>query len=147
MLNRIFLIAMLAALLGGCATERESNPAPESSSYFVTRGAGFRVQVDAAQNLTSVRYEIVLGLTAQHAGPLYLRTLFENPLDTRRPFVVDTVVEPGTRQVELESPDITGLESGKTYKIMTGVFGAPARQRELGFHVQPVRFVKPGSKR
>jgi hypothetical protein len=141
--SRLFVCFAAALVLSGCATQSSSSPKVAESSYFITRAAGFRIQIDPQQNIASVRYELLLQLNGQLNSPIYLRSLFENPLDSSRPVVLDTEVEPGTREVELVSPEIEGLRSGQTYKVLTGVFGSPDRKRELGFHEQNVRYVKP----
>lgn len=136
-MQRTFWILLIATLTG-CATT-STPPHALASSFFATRGAGFALRLNDNRAIESCRYSLLLAPRQPVVSPLYLRTRFENPADSTKPFVVDSDVEPATTDIHISSPEVRGIEARRQYKVEVIVFDSADRIREIGQHVQYVR--------
>jgi len=75
-------------------------------------------------------------------SPLLLRTVFENPVPTDPPLIVEELPNAGLRTYSVESLPFTAIQNGEGYAV-TLIGLAPESQTELFRHRQPMRFYLP----
>jgi hypothetical protein len=118
-------------------------PQPTRSEYFITKGGGFALRLDEQHNLTNCCYALFLKPRKEIVAPLYLRTKFQNPTNCANPIVLDTEIPPDSTNVMIQSPDIRGFQSGRSYLIDVSIFDSPERSKTIGVHDQFIQYIKP----
>ena len=136
---KLFLV--LFAIVGG--TVSVSSPAAEKprlakSEYLITDWCGFLIERGEA----GIDYALSIKLIKPTAAPLYLRTLFENPMGGR-PMIVDSEVKRGETAFRLRSEAVPDLRDDHTYRVKILIFDSAQRRHQIGQHVQYVRFINP----
>ena len=116
----------------------QSQPRPAKSKYLVTEGAGFMMKRGEG-----VMYAVTFSVREPMASPLYATISFENPENRKSPYVLDLTVEPGQARILAQSPGISRIKNGKTYKVEVLLFSDQSRTERIGKHVQKVSFALP----
>jgi hypothetical protein len=143
-MKTFFVFLLAAVLMTSCATPGRVGvtPDPSTSDYFITRGAGFALKLDDQKKIVSCQYSLLLVPRQTISRPLYLRTRFDNPADPNKPLVTDSDIQPGSEKILISSPEVRGLQSHLNYKAEVLVFDSLDRIRQIGRHIQYVRYTQ-----
>lgn len=138
----IFKLILLATVLTGCSATG-GLPKPAHSDYFITKSGSFALQLDDQRAIASCRYSLLLSPRQAISHPLYLHILFENPTASKSPLTTNMVVEAGSSDIHISSPEVDGLKSGTNYQVEVLVFDTADHVHQVGRHIQYIRFTKP----
>jgi len=139
----VLIVATTALIFASvCSTHISvaASPAPLASDYFRTNAAGFIVEHKEAGAPEIIRYGMGFIIIKQIVTPLYVRTRLENPADPAHPLIVDSVIRPGAKSFAFDSPPVSGLKTGRKYKVEILVFDSPSRTHEISRHVGYAQF-------
>ena len=115
-----------------------AKPPLAKSEYLVTDWCGFLIE----RGETGIDYALSFAVIKSEVRPLYLRTLFENPMGGK-PLAVDSTVKRGETTFRVRSEAVPALQDDHIYKVRVLVFDSPQRTHKIGEHVQYVRFINP----
>ena len=110
-----------------------TEPRPKSSKYMKTIDAGFLVSG------TQEAYRAEIQVSPKLAPPYFVRALFQNPLDPRKPFVEETLVSETMAQFSLTHGPVKGLQISRDYRITVEIFRQKGDAQALDVLVQSVR--------
>jgi hypothetical protein len=144
-MHRILTLITLAVVFTGCSVTGDIGGLPEQahSDYFVTMSGSFALRLDDQRTIASCRYSLLLAPRQSASYPLYLHVLFENPADSKSALTTNMVVEAGSGDIHISSPEVRGLKSGRNYRVEVLVFDTADRVHQVGQHIQYIRFTKP----
>jgi hypothetical protein len=114
-------------------------PSAATSEYLHTKTGGFVFTRGDSGAVESCRYVVLFAPAKPLAGPLYLRTSYENPADPSSPLVVDSVVPQNSDEFKLESPAVRGLRARHIYEMEIVIFDSSERTHQIGQHIQYVQ--------
>jgi len=136
------LIAVLASMmflvLGGARNAIASPAKPSTSEYLVTEGAGFLMHQGEG-----VIYAMTFAVRKNLAQTLYATVVYENPSNSKAPFVVGGSIAPGQKEFLSESPGIPAIKNQRAYRVEVYLFSDEARTHQVGYHAQLVFFQIP----
>jgi hypothetical protein len=115
-----------------------SSPEAARSKYFETSGAGFAMSPDEG-----VRYALSFGVREVVNQAVYVLFLFENPEKGESPLEKVVVLEPGSKELLVQSDRLTMIRNNKTYLVQMFLYADEARTRSIGTHEQEVLFSVP----
>jgi hypothetical protein len=130
------VLTFVAAFLVSSASA--SPPSPSKSEYLTTEGAGFLM--DKGEG---VIYAMTFSLRKEINEPLYVEVLYENPADSKAPFVVNATIAPGQKELLSESPGIPAIKNRKNYRVEVRLFSDEAHTHLVSKHAQDVLFEIP----
>jgi hypothetical protein len=64
-------------------------------------------------------------------------------MDSASPLATNMVVETGSSDVHISSPEVRGLKSGTNYRVEISIFDTTNHIHQVGQHIQYIRFTKP----
>jgi hypothetical protein len=129
------VLALIAGFVSGLQATVDKPPLAKSE-YMITDWCGFLIE----RGETGIDYALSMKLIKARAAPLYLRTLFENPMGGR-PLVVESEVKPGEKTFRVRSDGVPDLQDDHIYRVKILIFDSPRRTHQIGEHVQYVRFI------
>lgn len=74
---------------------------------------------------------------------MYGTVIFQNPGDKKNPYSVNLSIEPGQKEVLVQSPTFARIANKKNYKVQFDLFHTADRNERLNSHVDKVNFSIP----
>ncbi|WP_444902861.1 hypothetical protein ACJJIU_13125 [Microbulbifer sp. CnH-101-E] len=131
---RIFLTSLFVLVLSACGSNM---PAPSVSEYVKTEGGGFLMERNAG-----VKYAMIYTLLKPSESATSYKAVFESTIPNGRPVYAEGAIEPGTLELQLQSPVIPGVKNNQTYSVSLTLF---AGETQLTTHNDQVKFSLPSN--
>jgi hypothetical protein len=90
-------------------------------------------------------YGMSYGVRKSFAGAMFVVALFDNPEDPHTPLRAETIIEPGTKEVQLQSPSFHAIDNDKRYTVHLMLYSEAEHVHLIGTHDQEVLFSVPTS--
>src|SRR5262245_55907076 len=75
-------------------------PKPSVSTYLKSLGGGFAVRLSEDKKaVESCKYSLMLAPNQELKQPLYLKVIFENPKNPKKPLTASAVLQPDMKKV------------------------------------------------
>jgi hypothetical protein len=101
------LASVLICAIAGCA----SRPAPDEGQFLTVEIGNFRLSP------SDVVYDMKYGLFEPSGAGMVARITFENPADSKAPFVVDVALREGVTEFDALSPPMRCIANGRRYNV------------------------------
>ncbi len=111
-------------------------PGPADTQYLKTTGAGFNIDGKSRALFYTMSYQIKKTLQS----PLYASILFQNPENSKAPFVENRVLQPGHQGFSVESPVFKRIKNNHTYTVEVILYSDKDRKNSISTHSQQVFF-------
>lgn len=125
----IFLLTWSTPLFGGM-------PTPAETEYLKTTGAGFNIDGKSRALFYTMSYQIKKTIHA----PLYVSILFENPGNSKTPFIEKTVLKQNQKIFRVESPTFKRIKNRSSYEVTVILYSDKDRKNPISTHSQQVFF-------
>ena len=117
------------------ASQTVSAPDLATSDYLRTTSAGFLLR-DVGD---SAYFELTLATRKRIRRDIPLVVAFENPEDSGQPYVIESVLARGQKELHLSSPLVSGIQAGQSLQVR--ILGIGEDSSEVLFeHTQPMLF-------
>lgn len=146
--NAVSLITLVLCLFtAGCSKLEEGGyltPRATTSKYLRTSAANLRVNTRKPGFPTY--YFLSLEVLDSLDQGAFLEVQFENPSDPKNPIIVTRDLLPKQRKIDIESPEVHGLEPYQGYIMLVHIYDNKAKANLLGTHRQVIQSITDQAK-
>jgi hypothetical protein len=128
-MKNMLLLLTTSVLLFGCQSFLP--PTPTASEHFKTTGGGIKMVPSEGTYRFYLSYKIL----KPFAQPVFAEVVFENPAATDSPIVCPVKISPEQKQIDVESPLVTGL-TVRNYRANLNVYSDNKKQTLITQHTQ-----------
>jgi len=125
----ILLLVWSTPLFGGM-------PGPAETEYLKTTGAGFNIDGKSRALFYTMSYQIKKTIQA----PLHVSIFFQNPENSKAPFVESAVLRPNQKILRAESPAFKRIKNKTSYMVKVILYSDKDRKNPISTHSQQVFF-------
>ena len=108
-------------------------PRPRQSKFIKMREAGLLV------SSAGEAYYAEIEISDQVEKPYFLRVMFENPADSKNPFIEESEITNPPPYISMRHGPVKGLKINSNYSIIVEIFRRKADTKALDTVSQPVR--------